>query len=187
MAPSLFLGSVGLILIDMCMEPNRQPSLRALALPMWKEVFESTRQHFTHGWISADAWRQVATALFARYPACFNSQEAGSTHTAQEWLKLLGGDELLHGLAVAYLLVNGMPLATIAPEPSQFAELRRRIQSYIGWEGSAGSRTVAAGVVKVLQENVFGGEQSSACPLGCWQMADAARRRWWPARAGQPA
>lgn len=155
MAPSLFLSSVGLTLTDMCLEPNRDRKLRVFALPMWKAVFEATRQHFTHGWISADSWRQVATALFARYPACFNSQEAGSSHAPQEWLKLLGGDELLYGIAVAYLIANGMPLATIAPEPDQLAELRRRIQSYLGWEGSAGSRSLAAGVVKYLQENVL--------------------------------
>lgn len=155
MAPSLFLSAVGLILIDMCLEPNRDPKLRTFALPMWKEVFDATRQHFTHGWISADSWRQVATALFGRYPACFNSQEVGRTHAAQEWLKLLGGDESLYGIAVAYLIANGMPLSTIAPGPSELAELRRRIHSYLEWEGSAGSRTLTAGVVKYLQENVL--------------------------------
>lgn len=45
--------------------------------------------------------------------------------------------------------------AAIAPEPGQLAELRRRIQFYLGWERSAGSRTLAAGVVEYLQENVL--------------------------------
>jgi uncharacterized protein YjeT (DUF2065 family) len=155
MAPSLFLSSVGLALIDIFLEPNRQPSLLRLALPMWQEIFEATRQHFTHGWVSADAWRQMATALFAKYPACFSSQEAGSS-APQEWLKLLGGDGLLHGIAIAYLIANNMPLATIAPEPGQLTELRSRIQFYLEWEGSAGSRTMSANVAKYLQKNVLG-------------------------------
>lgn len=155
MAPSLFLSSIGLIFIDMCLEPKRDPDHRAFALSMWKEVFEATRQQFTHGWISADSWRQVATALFARYPACFNSHEARSSYAPQEWLKLLGGDELLYGTAVANLVANGMPLATIAPEPGQLSELRHRIQSYLGWEACAGSRSLSAGIVKYLRENVL--------------------------------
>ena len=155
MAPSLFLSSVGLILIDICLGSDQDSKLRAFALPMWKEVFEATRQHFTHGWVSADAWRQVATALFARYPACFNSHRTGSPYTPQQWLELLGGDELLYGIAVAYLIANGMPLGTIAPAPHQLTELRRRIQAYLGWEGSAGSRTLSVGVVNYLQENVL--------------------------------
>lgn len=155
MAPSLFLCSVGLALTDMCREPDCDPTLHAFALPMWNEIFEATRQHFTHGWISADSWRQAATALFARYPACSASQESEDCNSPQKWLKLLGGDELLYGIAVAYLVANNMPLATIAPEHSQRTELEKRIRSYIEWEGSAGSRTLAAGVVRYLQENVL--------------------------------
>jgi hypothetical protein len=97
----------------------------------------------------------MATALFAKYPACFSSQEAGSS-APQEWLKLLGGDGLLHGIAIAYLIANNMPLATIAPEPGQLTELRSRIQFYLEWEGSAGSRTMSANVAKYLQKNVLG-------------------------------
>ena len=155
MAPSLFISSIGLSLIDMCLEPNRVPDHRAVALSMWYEVFEATRQHFTHGWVSADSWRQVATALFAKYPACLDSQEVGSSYAPHGWLKLLGGDELLHGIAVANLVANGMPLATIAPESSELSELRHRIQSYVEWEASAGCRSLSAGVVRYLKENVL--------------------------------
>jgi hypothetical protein len=155
MEPSIFISSVGLSLIDMCLEPNRTSNHRDVALSMWHEVFEATRQHFTHGWVSADSWRQVATALFAKYPACFNSQEVGSSYAPQEWLQLLGGDELLHGIAVAHLIANGMPLATIAPDPGELSELRHRIQSYVEWGASAGSRTLSTGIVKYLQENVL--------------------------------
>lgn len=156
-------------------EPSWPQLITGAKLPVTGDIASSARAHHLYPaavpalvdrlfklhpelqqwWVSADAWRQVATALFARYPACFNSHRTGSPYTPQQWLELLGGDELLYGIAVAYLIANGMPLGTIAPAPHQLTELRRRIQAYLGWEGSAGSRTLSVGVVNYLQENVL--------------------------------
>ena len=86
---------------------------------------------------------------------------AGSEEQKKRYLRrvargeAIGGDELLYGTAVANLVANGMPLATIAPEPGQLSELRHRIQSYLGWEACAGSRSLSAGIVKYLRENVL--------------------------------
>lgn len=155
-APSLFLGGVGLILIDMCLEPKRPSQLRAQALAVWQEVFDATREHFTHWSLSHDHWRGIASALFARYPACMKAQEESGAvaELPHKWLPLLGTDELLFATAVANLVANGMQLEAIGETPANASEARRRVVDYLGWEGSAGSRTLSPGVVKYLQEHV---------------------------------
>lgn len=155
-APSLFLGSVGLILIDMCIEPKRPSRLRAQAMAVWQEVFDATRAHFTHWSLSHDHWRGIASALFARYPACMKAHEEGgaAAELPNRWLPLLGTDEVLFATAVANLVANGVQLEAIGETPAYASEARRRVVDYLGWEGSAGSRTLAPGVVKYLQEQV---------------------------------
>ena len=109
------------------------------------------------------AWLLVQRLLLVQVPLlavqyrqrCQSSKLNGTGQSSRPELELLGGDELLYGIAVAYLIANGMPLGTIAPAPHQLTELRRRIQAYLGWEGSAGSRTLSVGVVNYLQENVL--------------------------------
>lgn len=68
----------------------------------------------------------------------------------------LCSDGLLCAVAVADLSASGVPLATIASESGQLTELRGRVQSCRGWEGSSGSRTLALGVFKYLHQNVPG-------------------------------
>lgn len=155
-APSLFLGGVGLTLIDMCLDPKRPSQLRAQALAVWQEVFDATREHFTHCSLSHDHWRGIASALFARYPACMkvHAESGAAAELPQKWLSLLGTDEVLFATAVANLVANGMQVEAIGETPAYASEACRRVADYLGWEGSAGSRTLAPGVVKYLQEHV---------------------------------
>jgi hypothetical protein len=155
-APSLFLGGVGLALIDTCLDPKQPPQQRAQALAVWQEVFSATREHFTHRSLSHDHWRGIASALFARYPACMKAHEesGGAAELPHKWLPLLGTDEVLFATAVANLVANGMQLEAIGETPAYATEARRRVLDYLGWEGSAGSRTLAPGVVKYLQTHV---------------------------------
>jgi hypothetical protein len=155
-APSLFLGGVGLSLIDMCIDSKRPLQLRAQALAVWQEVFNATREHFTHWSLSHDHWRGIASALFARYPACMKAAEEGgaAAELPQMWLPLLGTDEVLFATAIANLVANGVPLEAIGETPAYASEARRRVVDYLDWEGSAGSRTLAPGVVRYLQEQV---------------------------------
>ena len=155
-APSLFLGGVGLTLIDMCLDPKRTSQQRAQALAVWQEVFDATREHFTHWSLSHDHWLGIASALFARYPACMKAQEESGAvaELPHKWLPLLGTDEILFATAVANLVANGMQLEAIGAPPAYASEARRRVEDYLDWEGSAGSRTLAPGVVKYLQKHV---------------------------------
>jgi hypothetical protein len=123
---------------------------------LWQEVFDATREHFTHWSLSYDHWRGIASALFARYPACKTAHEEGgaTTELPHKWLSLLGTDEVLFATAVANLVANGVQLKAIGETPAYASEVCRRVVDYLDWEGSAGSRTLAPGVVKYLQEHV---------------------------------
>lgn len=158
MAPSLFLGGVALSIIDRCLEANEESPLRQQALAVWRTVFEATRLLFTHWSLSSDAWRSVAAALFARYPACLRAHAPAdqSQEHAAESLALLGGDEALVATALANLLNNGMDATAICGAATNVDAMKRRIQNYLGWEGSAGSRTLAGGVSSYLAKNFVG-------------------------------
>ena len=93
-----------------------------------------------------------------RYPACLRAHAPAdqSQEHAAESLALLGGDEALVATALANLLNNGMDATAICGAPTNVDAMKRRIQNYLGWEGSAGSRTLAGGVSNYLAKNFVG-------------------------------
>jgi hypothetical protein len=151
-APGLFLAGVGLSLIDRCSTAAQGSPMREHALALWRQIFDATRQHFTHWSISNDNWRKVAGALFARFPGCVTVQQSESENAnGLQWLEQLGMDEALFATALANLLANGMNLSSIARgSPEQQQALTRRVSDYLAWEGGAGSRTLNPGLVKFL-------------------------------------
>lgn len=155
MIPSLFFGGVALSIIDRCLGANEGSPLRQQALTVWGTAFEATRLLFTHWSLSSDAWRNVATALFARYPGCLaaHAPTDPSQVPAIQPLAQLGGDEALVASALANLLNNGMNAAAICGTPTHVDIMKRRIQNYLDWEGSAGSRNLPGGVSSYLAKN----------------------------------
>ncbi len=158
MAPSLFLAGVGLSLIDLCLEADENLTLRQQGMAVWKMVFEASRPLFTHWSLSSDAWRNVAAALFARYPACLRTLSPSDLSEEQpvQWLALLGRDEGLVATALANLLNNEMDAGAICGTASAVEEMKQRMKDYLGWEGGAGSRALNKGVRAYLVKNFLG-------------------------------
>lgn len=158
MAPSLFLAGVGLCLIDLCLEADQTSPLYYQGIVVWRTVFEATQLLLTHWSLSYDAWRNVATSLFARYPGCLrvmNPSDSPKESPAQ-WLSLLGRDEGLVASALANLLNNGMDAGVICGLGPAVEEMKRRMQNYLEWEGGAGSRALNRGVRNYLAKNFVG-------------------------------
>ncbi|HDR8972669.1 hypothetical protein [Burkholderia vietnamiensis] len=158
MAPSLFLAGVGLSLIDRCLEADERSLLSHQGMTVWKTVFEATQLLFTHWSLSNDAWRNVASSLFARYPGCLRALTPSDSLKEQpvQWLSLLGRDEGLVANALANLLNNGMDVGVICGSGAAVEEMKCRMRNYLEWEGGAGSRMLNRGVRNYLVKNFVG-------------------------------
>lgn len=152
--PSLFLAGVGVALLDLCCQAE-EGQQHAQVLSVWRQVFEAVRPFVIHWSLSQDQWQTIATGLFARLPACATAGERQvAIPLAKEALTLLGGDDGLFVTALANLDSNGMSLAELAGTESDEKAMMDRIDDYLRWEASSGSRNLGERVVKYWENRL---------------------------------
>lgn len=154
MSSSIFHAGIGLALIDQTLGQRDGTTSSPQALVIWDEVFEATRVMSTHWSLSDDKWRQVASGLFARYPACARAAGVTSQASSLGWLRWLGGDEALLATAVANLVHNGMEFEQILSVDIGGPAIEDRLIQAISWDQASGQRTLAPGVSSYLQREL---------------------------------